>query len=411
MKIVELKAENIKKLVAVEIRPDGNVVQITGRNGQGKTSVLDSIWWALGGGAAVQAEPIREGERFAKITLDLGDIMVTRTFKKDKEGGTSSSLFVEGRDGTKFSSPQAVLDGVLGKLTFDPLEFARMKPRDQFDVAKTFVSGFDFEACEAEKQACFQKRAILSRQSKEKKAAASQVVVPAGPKPFTDETPILNEISFADTHNMQMSSRKSNRETAYQTIARNREEAKKLLNEANELEAQISESGPLPELKDVTEIMRRLAVARDGNAAWRAEASRTTLEDEAENLEGEARAMTDRMAALEEGKRAAIAAATLPIDGLSFGDGSVTLRGVPFDQASDAERLRASVAIAMALNPKLRVVRIRDGSLLDSTSMGLVAEMAEQRDCQVWIEKVDETSSIGFVVEDGRLAEKKPAAV
>ncbi|OGN52478.1 MAG: hypothetical protein A3K57_05850 [Caulobacterales bacterium RIFOXYA1_FULL_67_7] len=65
----------------------------------------------------------------------------------------------------------------------------------------------------------------------------------------------------------------------------------------------------------------------------------------------------------------------------------------------------------MALNPKLRVVRIRDGSLLDSTSMGLVAEMAEQRDCQVWIEKVDETSSIGFVVEDGRLAEKKPAAV
>ena len=38
MKIVRLTAENIKRLVAVEITPDGNVVQITGKNGAGKTS-------------------------------------------------------------------------------------------------------------------------------------------------------------------------------------------------------------------------------------------------------------------------------------------------------------------------------------------------------------------------------------
>jgi len=45
MKIISLVAENVKKLVAVEIKPDGNLVEITGKNGQGKTSVLDSIWW------------------------------------------------------------------------------------------------------------------------------------------------------------------------------------------------------------------------------------------------------------------------------------------------------------------------------------------------------------------------------
>ena len=58
MKIVSLQAENIKKLVAVEIKPDGNMVQITGKNGHGKTSVLDAIWWALAGLSNVQAVPI-----------------------------------------------------------------------------------------------------------------------------------------------------------------------------------------------------------------------------------------------------------------------------------------------------------------------------------------------------------------
>ncbi|AHB50058.1 hypothetical protein W911_06825 [Hyphomicrobium nitrativorans NL23] len=40
MKIIGLTAENIKRLVAVEIEPTGAVVQITGKNGNGKTSAL-----------------------------------------------------------------------------------------------------------------------------------------------------------------------------------------------------------------------------------------------------------------------------------------------------------------------------------------------------------------------------------
>ena len=39
MKIIRLSAENVKRLVAVEIEPTGNLVEITGKNGAGKTSV------------------------------------------------------------------------------------------------------------------------------------------------------------------------------------------------------------------------------------------------------------------------------------------------------------------------------------------------------------------------------------
>lgn len=410
MKIVELVAENIKRLVAVDIKPDGNVVQITGKNGQGKTSVLDSIWWALGGGSTIQAEPIRQGENFAKIVLDLGDIKVTRTFKK-ADGETSSSLFVEGKDGSKFSSPQTVLDAVLGRLTFDPLEFSRMKPRDQFDTLRALVPGFDFAAEEAANRTDFERRTDLNRRSKECRVFAEKIATPANLRTaLVDEQEILNEYEKADDHNRTTIARKANRETAQARIKVCRDTIAALQEEAADLEVKLEDAGPLPPLIDVTEVSRRLAIARKENDDFRAAENKKKHEDAALDLEQKAAALSELMKSREERKRAAITAAKLPVEGLTFEEGKVCLRGVPFEQASDAEKLRASIAIAMALNPKLQVVRIRDGSLLDRASMELVATMANERDCQVWIEKVEDSGTVGFVIEEGRLVSRKPAA-
>ena len=136
MKIIALQAENIKRIVAIDIRPDTNVVQITGKNGQGKTSVLDAIWWCLAGAGKTQSQPIRKGNDEGYVTIDLGEMIVTRTFKINKDGETTSSLRVENKDGVKFSSPQAMLDKMLGDLTFDPLAFARMDAKKQFDTLR-----------------------------------------------------------------------------------------------------------------------------------------------------------------------------------------------------------------------------------------------------------------------------------
>ena len=75
----------------------------------------------------------------------------------------------------------------------------------------------------------------------------------------------------------------------------------------------------------------------------------------------------------------------------------------PFDQASDAERLRASCAIAMRGDAKLRVLRVRDGSLLDEDSLRLLSEMAEAEDWQCWVERVDTSGKVGIVIEDGKV--------
>ena len=76
--IVELRAENFQRLKAVQIRPHGRVVRLTGDNGEGKTSVLEAIASAIRGKDACPRDPIRGGADKAWVSLDLGDKIVRR---------------------------------------------------------------------------------------------------------------------------------------------------------------------------------------------------------------------------------------------------------------------------------------------------------------------------------------------
>ena len=105
-----------------------------------------------------------------------------------------------------------------------------------------------------------------------------------------------------------------------------------------------------------------------------------------------------------------MAAAAFPVVGLGFNDNGVTFNGVPFSQASSAEQLRVSVAMGLALNPTLRVVLIRDGSLLDDDSLAMVATMAAEKDSQVWIERVGHGEETSVVIEDGAVMAQKAVA-
>lgn len=418
MKIVSLIAENVKKLVAVEITPDGNLVTISGKNGQGKTSVLDSIWWALAGASHIQAAPIRKGAKNARIRLDLGEIIVTRTFSRKEDGGNTTSITVENAEGARFPSPQKMLDSLLGELTFDPLAFARMDGKSQFNALRKFVPGVDFEAIDNANRGDFQRRAEVNKLAKEARGAASMIVVPENTSADTiDESALVDEMQEAGKHNAQIEARKARRETVKRDAENLQAEANELRAEveallakadasdkrASEMRAQLDAAEALPLAIDVTEIRAKIDSARMVNAHVNKLATKVRHQQLAAKLEAESDEITARMAEREQEKRAAIAKAHMPVDGIEFGDGLVLLNGVPFEQASDAEQLRASVAIAAAMNPKLRVIRVRDGSLLDEQGMQLLAELADASDMQVWVERVDSSGKIGFVLEDGQV--------
>lgn len=416
MKIVQLQAENVKRLKAVTITPDGNIVEITGRNGQGKSSVLDAIWWALSGTTHIQAVPIRKGENEARIRLDLGEIKVTRTFRAREDKTFTTSIVVENTEGARYPSPQRMLDSLLGALSFDPLAFTRMDGKAQMETLKRFVTGIDFDAIEKANKADFDRRTDVNRQARTLRAQAIGIAVPEdAPAERVDDAALVEEMQRAGEHNALVERRKANRDTFLADTQRLearaadlRAQAQELLDEAADVDEraaerrrQIAAAEPLPEPIDTAALRERIDDARTINAAVALREQRQRIEAEAAEAEAQAAALTKAMEERAAQKRDAIAKAALPVPGIGFGEDEILLDGVPFDQASSAEQLRTSVAIAMAANPKLKVIRVQDGSLLDEEAMRILAEMAAEADYQVWIEVVQSGRSAAIVIEDG----------
>jgi hypothetical protein len=107
------------------------------------------------------------------------------------------------------------------------------------------------------------------------------------------------------------------------------------------------------------------------------------------------------IAKADKDKAGRLADTKMPIEGLGLDENGVTFDGIPFEQCGDAEQLRISVAMGLALNPKLKVLLIRDGSLLDENSLKLLAEQAAAADAQVWIERVGDKDKCAVIIEDG----------
>lgn len=405
MKVIELKAENFKRLKAVEIRPDGAVVQINGNNAAGKTSVLDSIWAALGGRSAKIPNPVRDGEEKATVNIDLGEIAVESSWT---EGG-KRKLTVKAADGRNLKSPQTILDDLVGQLTFDPLAFSRMKPGDQLDTLRE-VSGLDLTEIENAIQAAFDTRTDVNREAKRLKAVASDTPVVDAPDEFVSVEGLMESLGVAEATNRGNGAKRAHHDRIGEDVLSLGEGAERLRIQLEEKEKELQaktaewmrlgEAVKLLEDADTDSIRVQISNAQITNHGigqrHKAKQVRRELSEKAD----EATALSDKIIKLEADKLLQIKNASLPIDGLSMSLEGVTYNGVPFESASSAEQLRVSVAMGLAMNPKLRVMLIRDGSLLDDDNMNTLAEMASKADAQIWVERVGEGES-GIIIEDG----------
>ena len=188
MKILELRAENFKKLRVVEIRPDGNMVNLTGRNGQGKTSVLDAIWFALKGKKALPMKPVRKGTERMKVSLETEEFTVTRTLGRESAIPTIVLEMKQGK--TRDKTPQDFLDELIGELTFDPLEFLSMTPKDQVAaLRKTAKLDYDFEAADDQNKTDYEERTGINREISQLNGQISGMTILDGlPKEKIDES-------------------------------------------------------------------------------------------------------------------------------------------------------------------------------------------------------------------------------
>jgi hypothetical protein len=416
MRIIKLVAENVKKLRAIEITPKGDVVQVRGKNESGKSSVLDAIYWALAGKGGVDAKPVREGEEKARITLDLGELIVTRRFTA--AGGTS--LTVETVDGASYKSPQAVLDKLIGSLAFDPLAFSRMDTKTQLNELRALVPlDIDVDALDAANREDFARRTDLNRELRALASALGVFETEPDEVASVDTDALVDALMAASKTNEDYRHERNQRELALKDIDRcrgsaklNRDEAARLISaaeayemKATNLEANRDNLSPVPADVDVADLRAQIDAAKATNARAVAYADYEKLAVANATLLRTIDDLNAGMDARTAERTAAIARAAMPVAGLSFTEDGVILNGIPFGQASSAQQLRVSCALAMAANPTLRVLRIKDGSLLDDDSLALVAAMAAAHDFQVWVEIVDASGKIGIVMEDGNARE------
>jgi hypothetical protein len=431
MKIVGLIAENVKRIKVVEVRPKGSVIVIGGQNDQGKSSLLDAIEFALEGKRSHPKEPLRRGARRGRVVVDLGDMVVTRTFAPG--GGTE--LKVESKAGKQFSSPQAMLDKLYSALTFDPLSFERQESADQSETIRRIV-GLDFRDLDEKRQSLYDERTDENRSVKALQVAYETAQhhddAPDAEVSIDDLTLELEQAERLQTAANRAEKKSTDAdaeglrldETIRTAVARVNELRKML--EAAETALQTAETARLKHeeiidrtasesdeaaaaVPDTAAIRQRLSSVAAQNAKYRDNQQHAHALSMLEDARARVAELTTKIDRIDEEKADKLANAKYPVDGLGMApDGTVLFSGIPFEQASTSDRIRVSVAIGLALHPTLRILLVRDGSLIGAAKLKIIEDMVKEADAQLWIEMMQEqpNAMTTIFIHDGMIAKE-----
>lgn len=422
MHITNFEAENIKRISAVNITPDGNMVILGGNNKQGKSSCLDAIAYAIGGKKLIPDEPLRSGADKGKVSVTLSGkneapLIVTREFSKK---GTTSLTITSG-DGKKVTSPQTILDNLIGAFTLDPHVLLNAAPKEQLKMVKDVVK-IDFTELDIHRERIYQERTFVNREISQLSASLADTYFDETiPKHEVDISDLTIKLNKATQENNDIASKK-------QMIIHAHNEIQRLENELSEIKSEIS---ILNDKKNYTEqviydqndnikiIEKELsqktehninAIIEEINGANEVNRLIQYRNESLERLsqlnkkEEKSKLLTDEIAVIDDQKMKMIKNTKWPVDGLSFDENGLRLNGLPFDQASQAEQLETAIALALAENPTLRVIWIKDASLMDHKSLRLMATIAEKYDAQIWLERTSLGKECSVILTDGHIA-------
>ncbi len=424
-------AENILKLSAVELSlpPGQTVFTIGGKNGAGKSSILNAIVLALGGADCTPEEPIHGTAEEGKVVLTFEDIVVkVKLVRTDK--GFNRYLVVESKDGTKkYGSPQELLNKLTGKLAFDPIAFMNLKP-DQQKLALQKLLGLDFTLLDAKRKTAYENRTVENRLLDSANGQLTGRVihhgVPAEPISVSDLTSALLN---AQTENAVRGQKLVELNTLQSTFQGGVLTSQSIQSKIEALRAELAvqesnlashekiqkarEAGialakrdydALP-VSDTSALLTQLGEVQATNAKIEHNKGTAVLKAKRDEHVAKVKALTGVIEDVDAEKEKLLKAAEFPLEGLSFTDTGVSFNGKPLSQASDAERIAVSTAMGLSLNPTLKLLLIRNGSLLDNDLLQVVSDMASQAGAQVLIERVGDGAECSVIIADGAVKE------
>lgn len=428
----ELHCTNIKKLrhVAVKLQPGMN--RVLGENAAGKTTFVDLVKWALGGAADLPGEIITRGETKAQILLKFGEFTIERRFTKNERGGEDTSLVLIGPDGGRLPKPQTVLEAFYDRYCFDPRAFMNMVGLEQLDVMKR-LGNLNFGPLEAKRASLYEERTDVSKRGGDLKARFLAMATPPAelPEKPVDVDQLLREQNELQAKRLENQAKRtalaraSEKErlceqavlAARARVQHLRDEYEAKLSSA-EMEVKVAtdlydetvkvgdelrtKTGPVVDPDVGHDLTAKISAAQTTNLWFDRKKTRDATEKEIEQLRAKREELTLAIEALDKQKAEAIAAVKFPVDGLTLGDKGPIYNGFALSEASAAEQLRISVAIGIALNPKLRLMLVRDAALMGTAQLELLKQLAQEHLTQLLVEiAARDSKDLEVMIQEG----------
>lgn len=427
MKIKSIIVDNIKRISHAEVTPGTHLFIVGGKNEQGKSTLLDSIEMAFGGKRVMPARPVREGSDSAEIIVDLDDGYRVR--QRHTASGVVTTLTHTGADGVRseVKSPQAMLTAMSGTLALDPLAFTREAPAKQRETLKQLTK-LDTTAMDAAEAEAMERRKNVHAAGKDVAARIEAIDPdPEAPTERLDPAQLMAQLqaehaltraSDEAQRNAASLRRASDTAAASATEATDRRmELERKLESARQAEMMVSAKADEAEKaalkasdaalampRGVTSLIEtKISSVSEHNARVDRAAARADLVARRDKLRAEAEQLNERIASTRAEREQAIMSAPWPVEGLGLSDSGITYHGLPFEQASQAVRVRVSLAIVEAMSPRLRCVLMREGAFLDDDMLAVVAQWAIDRDMQVIMERVGTGPECSIIMHDGRV--------
>lgn len=428
VKINSLDVENVKRVKAVALQPtkEGLTV-IGGRNGQGKTSVLDSIAWALGGDRMRPDAPKREGsagDPYMRVELSNG-VVVERK-------GAKSALKVIDPEGNK--AGQRLLDAFVSSFALDLPKFMGGTDKEKADALLQII-GVGDELAELDRTVdeLYNKRLAIGQMERQKRGAANDMQsfpdAPAAPVSASgliqEQQEILarnganqklrqkvDEIAQdCDGVNASIAAMATQREAIERQLADIDAKIEDAKAHRKSLEADLEVARKTADqLQDesTAEIEAKLEEIDAINEKVRTNQAKAAATEEADALLAEYEELSAALEDVRMSRMKLLEGVDLPLPELSVEKGCLTYKGAHWNDMSGSEQLKVATAIVQRLNPSCGFVLVDKLEQMDPDTLAEFGAWAQGEGLQVIGTRVSTGDECSVLIEDG-LAEA-PAA-
>ncbi len=423
MKINTLELENIKRIKAVKLEPTENGLTIIGgRNGQGKTSVIDAIAWTLGGNKFRPSDPQREGSivpPHLKITLDNGMIV--------ERSGKNGALKVTDPNGKK--SGQQLLDSFISELALDLPRFMNMSNKEKANILLRIIGVEDkLYELESKENKIYNRRTEIGRIADRKKKYADELPLHTGlPKEPISAAELIKQqqdILAQNGENQRKREYVNRIEDRANTICREKMLLKKELDRLqktfNAKDMELTET--LAELEtakktamqlqdeSTAELEKNIAEIDMLNRKIRENMEREKAEIDAEAYRKEYDDLTSQLEKVRQDKTDLLSNSDLPLPELSVKDGLLTYKGYAWDNMSGSEQLKVAAAIVRKLNPKCGFVLLDKLEQMDIDTLSEFGKWLEKEGLQAIATRVSAGDECSVIIEDGYVKNEPASA-